>query len=52
MLHKEEFNVFGQTEGVSEDIDEVVNLLRRELKGEEGGHDTGEGGHVVRGVQS
>ena len=51
MLHKEEFNVFGQTEGVGEDIYDIVNLLRRELEGEERGHDAGEGGHVVRGVQ-
>ena len=51
MLNKEEFDVLGQTEGVGEDVNEVVNLLGRQLEGEESGHDPGEGGHVVRGVQ-
>ena len=52
MLNKEEFDVLRQTEGISEDVNEVVNLLWRQLEGQEGGHDSGEGGHVVRGVQS
>ena len=52
MLNKEEFDVLRQTEGISEDVNEVVNLLWRQLEGQEGGHDPGEGGHVVRGVQS
>ena len=52
MFNQEEFDVLGQTEGVSEDVNEVVNLLGRQLEGQEGGHDPGEGGHVVRGVQS
>ena len=51
MLNKEEFDVLRQTEGISEDVNEVVNLLWRQLEGEKGGHDPGEGGHVVRGVQ-
>ena len=51
MLLKEKFDIFGQTEGVSEDVNHIVNLLWWELEGEEGGHDPREGGHVVRGVQ-
>ena len=43
MLNKEDFDVLGQTEGVSEDVNEVVNLLGRQLEGEKGGHDSGEG---------
>ena len=52
MLNKEDFDVLRQTEGVSKDVNEVVHLLGRQLEGQEGGHDPGEGGHVVRGVQS
>ena len=52
MLNKEEFDVLRQTEGISEDVNEVVNLLGRQLEGQESGHDPGEGGHVVRGIQS
>ena len=51
MFNQEDFDVRGQTEGISEDVNEVVNLLWRQLEGQEGGHDSGEGGHVVRGVQ-
>ena len=52
MFNQEQFDVFRQTEGVSKDVNEVVHLLGRQLEGQEGGHDPGEGGHVVRGVQS
>ena len=51
MLLKEKFDIFGKTEGVSEDVNDIINLLWRELEGEEGGHDPREGGHVVRGVK-
>ena len=43
MLNKEEFDVLRQTEGISEDVNEVVNLLWRQLEGQEGGHDPSEG---------
>ena len=51
MLLKEKFDIFGQTEGVSEDVNRMVSLVWWELEGGEGGHDPREGGHVVRGVQ-
>ena len=51
VLQKEELDVLGKTEGVSQDINQGVHLFWRKLESEECCHDAGEGRHVVRGVQ-